>query len=292
MPKATVDGDARPAGSEPQNGADAAADAVNKLGAMAVQDEPQATDEPDQAADAPEGDVDQPAADEDAADDTAPESEDEADADAEQAEDAEHRSPRAERRIAELTAKTKQAESKLEQAETRVKEVEAVAAQGIGLHPDYVTEPEAKLLARVRDMQARERELLKHWDGIDDTDPGKSRTAEQVRTEWAEIRSQLDDAGPRARSLYDDRLKQMVEDMKVGRRLRLERSNAVQKRGAPADAPRAKLPAPAAVPRGSASGTPVNKRGAPAGPNAERFRKAGASREAAATELQMLAGTD
>jgi hypothetical protein len=260
MPKATVDGDARPAGSEPQNGADAATDAVNKLGAMAVQDEPQATDEPDEADDATQGDEDQPAADEDAADDTAPESEDEADAEKEDG--AEHRSPRAERRIAELTAKTKQAESKLEQAETRVKEVEAVAAQSIGLHPDYVSEPEAKLLARVRDLQARERELLKHWDGIDDADQGKARTAEQVRTEWAEIRSQLDDAGPRARSLYDDRLKQMVEDMQVGRRLRLERSNAVQKRGAPA------------------------------GPNAERFRKAGASREAAATELQMRAGTD
>ena len=290
MPKATVDGDARPAGSEPQNGADAATDAVNKLGAMAVQDEPQATDEPDEADDATQGDEDQPATDQDAADDLAPESEDEADAAKEDG--AEHRSPRAERRIAELTAKTKQAESKLVQAETRVKEVEAVAAQGIGLHPDYVSEPEAKILARVRDLQARERELLKHWDGIDDTDQSKARTAEQVRTEWAEIRSQLDDAGPRARSLYDDRLKQMVEDMKVGRRLRLERSNAVQKRGAPADAKRAKLPAPAAVPRGSASGTPVNKRGAPAGPNAERFRKQGASREAAANELQMLAGTD
>jgi hypothetical protein len=289
-----VEGRAQPTGSAPEDSADAVADTVESLGKMAGVDDPQPADLADEADDGTQAEAEgEPEAAEAEGEQAADESGDDVaegdEADGKQ----DHRSPRAERRISELTAEKKQAEAKVLAAETRAKELETIAAEGVGLHPDYVSEAEAKLISRATQLQAREKELLRNWDGIEDDDPTKARNAQQVRTEWSDVRSELDDLGPRARRIYDDKLAQMVADMKEGRRLRLERGSAI-KRGAPAADPKKGVrPAPAAaVPKGSAGTPGVTKPRAATAPNEDRFLKGGANRQAAERELSMLVGAD
>jgi len=292
--KAAVEGRAQPTGSAPDEVADTAADAADKLGAMAGEDDPQ----PDEAAEDADAGTDAESKDEAEGEEPAEESKDDAESEGDDekgtedaADEAEgHRSPRAERRIAALTAEKKQIESRATAAETRAKDLETIAAQNVGLHPDYVQEAEARLIARAQTLRTRERELLKTWDGVESDDPAKNKTPEQVRSEWADVRSELDEVGPKARRLYDERLSQMVADMQEGRRMRLERARATP-RGSPPAAAKTVRPPPA-IPKGTAGAAGVKTpRGANA-PSEERFLKSGGSRHAAERELSMMAGAE
>lgn len=206
-------------------------------------------------------------------------------------EETEHRSGRAEARIAELTKARKEQEERATAAEAKAKALEEKAAHEIGLHPDYLSAEEAKLIQEANKLEAREQWLIKHLEGYDDPKDGaKSLTPAEVREELAGIRSRVTAKVARAQALYEERLAQQTADLLAGRKARLEREELERraKLGKPGGKPAAKIMAPAAASVARPMAAPGDKRGM----SEERFAKSGADRAAAARELQELAGGD
>jgi hypothetical protein len=226
---------------------------------------------------------DDAAAEKDAGDETdAPEEEQEA--------DESHRSPRAEKRIAELTGEKKALETRAADLEAKVKDFEGRAGEVVGLHPSYLSQDEHKLLTLASDMEARAADLLEHFDGIESDDPKKARTAAQVRSEYAKLQAQMTPVVAKANEVHQAKLKQQLEDMAEGRKLREAKATAAKGLKSP---PAGKPKAPPVPPRGPAKGfsarpgTPTGKGG---GMNVERFEKAGGTFDAAVEELKHLVG--
>jgi len=189
---------------------------------------------------------------------------------------------RAERRIAKLTAQRAEAREKLEVAEERVRELEGQVAGQIGLHPDYLTQAERKQIADATALEERRAFLIRHIGvGYDDPkDEGKSLSAAEIAEELVAM-EKATGAIASAHALYDERKKQMIEDMKAGRQLRIDRERLPKpKKKTPVAAPPA---APAAAPAKPVS-DPVKRSGF----NEERFKANGGGKDAAVVELAEL----
>ncbi len=217
------------------------------------------------------------------------EDEDEEEGEEEQEEGEEGKEPkgreersRAERRIAKLTAQRAEAREKLEVAEERVRELEGQVAGQIGLHPDYLTQAERKQIADATALEERRAFLIRHIGvGYDDPkDEGKSLSAAEIAEELVAM-EKATGAIASAHALYDERKKQMIEDMKAGRQLRIDRERLPKpKKKTPVAAPPA---APAAAPAKPVS-DPVKRSGF----NEERFKANGGGKDAAVVELAEL----
>lgn len=288
MKTAQSNGDGQPAGSQPEN---QQPDANEVLGNLAVveADETQAGDagQVDEGASSADADVTQvqdageetAEAKADDADESKDEPETDSDTDAE--EEAEQRVPYS--RFSKEVAKRHEAEERATAAETRLKELEAKQDSNLPLHPSYLSADELTLVKRARELEAEEADLFRRLDGW----PEKNLTAEQVRDRYIEVRREASDVSARARTVYDRAHAQQMADMQAGRKLRLAAAKAPAKKADPshAKAPVAKVMPTATQAPGKAVSAATPKRGM----SKERFEKAGGTREAALSELEMLA---
>ena len=135
------------------------------------------------------------------------------------------------RRIGKMTAKYRGAEeaaqaakAERDAAQARVTELEtakdtAIAGEAVrlGVHPEYVSEQEVKLL-NTYDALMEQQGLL--MDSLDDgyTDAqGKTYSREETRRAWREVTQRLSQVAPQAESLKRDRVQQMMRHMRLGR---------------------------------------------------------------------------
>lgn len=196
-----------------------------------------------------------------------------------------HQGQRAEKRIHKLTAQRNEAREKAEAAEKAAESYKAVAEANLQLQPEYLSKGEAEVIARANQMIERKEWLMGHI-GVgyeDEKDDSKSLTPKQIAEELVKIDRQWDLVAD-ARRTYDERKKQQLEDMKAGRMLRLSKA-AMAKNKNSAKAPAVKSAASAAqtATRSVAKAAPSRR-----GMNEERFRKAGATEDAAIRELEEL----
>jgi hypothetical protein len=272
----SVEGDTAPAGSQPQKAAERPEDVnpAEELEKLTAREESEETTD--------EETTDQGTEDEN--------EEETGDEEAEDVEPQGRRDTKAERRISELTAARKAAEEKAAAAEARAKELEARSAANVGLHPDYLTAEEGKLVERANALEEREEWLLRHWDGFEDEkDEKRNLTADQVREEYVKVRRETRSAVPAANALYERQKAQMLADMAEGRRIRLERERAKARATGKKDGEQKPPTLPSA--RGTTSHPPVgDATGRKKGQSEKRFVESGGSRLAAARELAELAG--
>lgn len=132
-------------------------------------------------------------------------------------------------RIHEINVKRKDAESRATAAESKVSELEKRDAEvmrdaiRLGLAPEYVSKEEVAELKRYENLRLEKRWLAQHRDGYEGSgregDPVLS--ADQVATREADIEDILADLAPRMKTLMRERGGQMLDDMKMGRNIRL-----------------------------------------------------------------------
>jgi len=179
-------------------------------------------------------------------------------------------------------AEAAELKAKLSEAQGKVDERAAEVAERLRLDPSYLSESDRSLVLRANSLEEREEFLELHTDGIEGDDPKESRTSEQVRRELVQVRQELRKIGERANSAYDRAKQQMLADTSEGRKARQARERAL------AGAKATPTPKPAAAAGVRAEAAPGAPREEPRGMSEERFRKAGATREAAEAELARL----
>lgn len=285
-----TNGEAQPAESTTQqNSAVAADEGVSALEQMVVAgDEPAAKQEnageqtPAEEPKKPEAAADEVEADGDEGDDVEDESAGEDEDEGEEASEQPHKGQRAEKRIHKLTAQRNEAREKLTRAEAEAKAAREAAVANIALDPSYLNESQLAQIRSANKMIERKEFLMLHI-GVgfeDEKNPSNSLTAKQVAEELVQLERYSGSIGE-AQRFYNEAKQQQLEDMKAGRMLRLSKQ-ALAKTKKPA--PAVKTTPPSATATRSVAASPAPKRGQ----NAERFRKSGATEDAALRELEEL----
>lgn len=190
---------------------------------------------------------------------------------------------RAEKRINKLTAQRNEAREKLDAAEARLKELESVATSQVELPAEYLSQTERTAIQGANALIERKEFLMQHI-GVgyeDEKDESKSMSARQVAQELVRVDRMWEQVVD-ARRLYAERKKQMLEDLRAGRTLRLSKQALNKKK--PAPAVKTTTPSQTAARPAAVANTPRR------GQNAERFAKAGRSEDAAIRELEELIG--
>lgn len=287
-------GDGQPADVTTQQDSSVDLSLEDELGSMVIEDDESSADvaevSEDSASEDEESETEELEEDdesEEESDEDESEEEEESEGDDDDEEEPKHRKgERAERRIHKLTAQRNEAREKLAELEKRATELEAKSTSNIPLQPDYLSKSELEMIERSNDLIGRKQWLLEHV-GVgfeDDVDESKSLTPKQVAQELARIERYSDDIRG-AQQIYNERKKLQIEDMKAGRALREGKSKVADKVKTIKAAPKVKSTSPSAGTR-KPEKSGVSRRGQ----NVDRFRKAGATEEAAERELAELTG--
>jgi len=194
-----------------------------------------------------------------------------------------------EKRLGKEVGKRKAIETELTEVKAKLIELEAkdaesssAVAQALALDPSYLNKEDRDIVLRANALEQRQQILLNAWDdGIESDDPSAAKTAKQVRAEYAEVTRELNRISGRANMAYEQAKKIMLSDMAEGRKLRLSREALAKNKPSAPTEKKSVLVKPAAKPS-------APKRPVAAGPSVERFKKAGATLEAAAAELENL----
>lgn len=193
-----------------------------------------------------------------------------------------HKGQRAEKRIHKLTAQRNEAREKLTKLEAEVKAARQAAVANIALEPSYLNESQIAQIRSANQMIERKEFLMRHI-GVgfeDEKNPANSLTAKDVAEELVKL-DRYSGAISEAQRIYDEAKKQQLEDMKAGRMLRLSKQTlAKNKKPAPAVKT---TPASSTATRSVASSPPSQR-----GMSADRFKKSGATEDAAIRELEEL----
>ena len=191
------------------------------------------------------------------------------------------------REVAKRKAEADKAEAlatKLSTLEGELARLKAATEANIPLHPEWTEKPDLDAIVESNRLEAEVARLKANWRGIEDDDPAKSMTAEQVQQRYAQAAAELAALRPKADTAWKKAHQQFVEDAKLGRQIRAERAKAAAAAAA-AGKPGAVKPT-AVVPAGQgAAGRPATSAPAVRGPSRERLEKAGGTREAAEREL-------
>ena len=189
-------------------------------------------------------------------------------------------------RIGKITAARRQAEERADTAESELTEVKtrlddksSKDAFALGLDPSYVNEDEIAVLKRDRELGGSETWLLANFDGYvgNGTDADPSMDVKEVREKYSQVSQERRTLSARATTLFSERHKQMMEDMKAGRAARIKLEKIRKPTGAKKVAKK-----PATIPPGvSATRKPAitGKRPAP-GFDTDAVIKKGATPEA------------
>jgi len=205
------------------------------------------------------------------------------------------------KKIGQLTARAKGAEEKLEASEAKVTELEkvkdghAAGAMRLGIHPDYLSDGEISTLNQYDQLLNDEAFYEQIQEaGVEHVATGRGADTENVTPEQATKRlgtvsKNLRPVSAKAERLLDERKKQMFEDMRVGRKVRLGEQEAPAGDKSKKAKKKSSTPKPANVPgRGSSS------RQAPAGSrkststvlNQKEVREKGVTRESLAAAYE------
>lgn len=168
------------------------------------------------------------------------------------------------------------AQVKLAEAEQNLTEQAAQVAAALRLDPSYLKPEERSLVMRANELEQREEELE-----LLELNPG-DKEPEQVRKDLISVRRELRHIADRANAVYDRAKQQMIADLAEGRKSRTARERASASAGAPAPL-RAPVGSPIRTPTAPPATRPESH-----GMNATRFRKAGATLQAAEDELSRL----
>lgn len=228
-----------------------------------------------------EADADEANADDDEGDEPGDESESNED-EGNEAGEQPHKGQRAEKRIHKLTAQRNEAREKLTKLEAEAKAAREAAVANIALEPSYLNESQIAQIRSANQMIERKEFLMRHI-GVgfeDEKNPANSLTAKDVAEELVKLDRYSGVIGE-AQRIYDVAKKQQLEDMKAGRMLRLSKQTlAKNKKPAPAVKT---TPASSTATRSVASSPPSQR-----GMSADRFKKSGATEDAAVRELEEL----
>lgn len=174
-----------------------------------------------------------------------------------------------EERLGKEIAKTRTATTELEQVRKTLSEREQALATAtanleahIPVHPDWVKPDEMTLIRKANELEAEVERLAAHWDGIEDEDPSKKMSAQQVQQRHATATAQLAAIRDRADTAWKTGHRQLIEDAKYGRRIRERIAAAKASAGKDADKGKGGASAAAAA-RGSAApgGAPLRSGG-------------------------------
>lgn len=200
-------------------------------------------------------------------------------------------------RLGREVAKRKTEHEKAEALTTKVTTLEGEltalksAAEGnVPLHPEWVPAADLAAIAEAGRLETEAQRLKRNWQGVENEDPAKAMTAEQVQQEYARVTAELAALRPKADAAWKSGQAQFVADAKLGRKIREDRAKAAElaKSGkTDGEGRTAATVVPAG--QGAAGRTPIStptKRGQ----SGERFDKAGGTREAAEKELAELVG--
>lgn len=137
-------------------------------------------------------------------------------------------------RINQLTASKKAGEEKIQSLEqenadlkTKLEQAspmsadEAMAVARAGLHPSYLTQDEAKLVAEAQALKA---EAAWAWDNQDGAfDGDKEYTAKEMRAYYRKVQDKLEQIQPRVSALIQEKSKLQQEDIALARDIRSKR---------------------------------------------------------------------
>lgn len=183
-----------------------------------------------------------------------------------------------EKRVGKEIEKRKALEQKVQELESNLNETKSKSnpdvlrvSESIGIPAAYLNESESKLLAEY-DKWVEVRNFCRaHKDGC--LADGKEMTSDDIAA-WRERASdELLEIAPEAKSLKKEKARQFAEDAALGRKLRLERSSAVQKKNI-----EAKKPVVANKPVGGMA--PAQKKTSNRIMSGEEFKKAGGNEAA------------
>lgn len=220
--------------------------------------------------------------DEDAGEDGDDEDSEESESDDADEAEAHPKGARAAKRINKLTAQRNEAREKLTMAEKELQAARVAAQANIPLQAEYLTEQQLADVREANTLSERKAFLMGHIGvGFEHpSDDSKSLTPKQVAEELVKI-EQYSDFISTTRRAYESAKAQQLEDMKAGRMLRLSKQ-ALTKNKKPV--PKVKTTQSSATATRSVASSPALKRGQ----NVDRFRKSGASEDAAIRELEEL----
>jgi hypothetical protein len=141
-------------------------------------------------------------------------------------------------RIGKVVARQKAAEEKAAEAEAKVTQlqeqrdaVDRAEAFKLGLHPEYLSKDEVEVMKKDSSLAAAEKWLLENFDGYegDGTAENPKYTAGQVRMRYAEVKEERAILGSQAAAIRGRAMKELLEDLKAGRQLRLSKAAQAKK---------------------------------------------------------------
>lgn len=185
---------------------------------------------------------------------------------AEDADDADEDAPRIPKeRLDREIEKRRKATERAEAAEANNAKLQAeldsqlaTATERLGVHPDFMTADERATVLRANELEARKAALLEDWDGIEDEDPKKAKTATDVRREYAQVDSELNRIGGRAETIYATARDRQREALKIG--LEVLRQREASKK-TPVKPAKKQVPEAAPVRPSTAAARPVGAAG-------------------------------
>lgn len=177
------------------------------------------------------------------------------------------------------------AERERDALKTQIDAQAAEVAERMALDPSYLAPEDRKVILRANELEAEIAELSEHPEGVENDDPAKALTAQQVSRRLNLAQVELSRIGGRADASYRAAKQQQNADLALGRTIRLEREAASRLKLAPVKpAPRATPPAPPAASTARPLGSPGTTR-----PDISRvFKEAGGGLKGAEAALAAL----